>query len=247
MKKFIYYINKKQYKWLKLINNMNNTDLKKKAFFKNFSTSASESLLNIFSGNIKAEEFLTKAYIIRNIKIGFSYLSENNKPNILNQLFKGEMLHASIYLGVESKESKTGILVQYGKYEIIKKDNIKKEFHGNIKNIGFPYENKGGLMFAEIEFKKFKEIFCTAGVIYPRINKKTVQMTVNNFFERIKSIDKPWTLENYNPHGKNCQDFVVAAIKIINPIYSPEEDKDDDLTDENIPIVINEELKNHIN
>ena len=224
---------------------MANKDLKKRAFLRNFSGSVSDSLLNIFSGKIKAEDFLTKAFIIKNIKIGFSYLSEQNKPTFLDQLFKGEMVHAAIYFGVESTESKTGILVQYGKYEPLKKENIKKELHNNIKNIGFPYGDKGGLMFAEIDFIKFKEIFCSAGLIYPRIDKKNVQMTVNNFFEKVKNINGPWILDKYNAHEKSCQDFVVAAIKVINPIYSSEQDKDDDLQDENIPVVIRQELENH--
>lgn len=226
---------------------MDNTKKKKIQFLKNISTSVSDSLLRIFSNSgIKAEDLLAKAFIIKSIRIGLSYLSEENKPTILNQILKGEALHSSIYFGVESTGKKTGVIVQYGKYEYIKKEEIKKELKDKVTNIGFPYNKEGGLMFAELDSKKFKEIYCSAGVIRPRINpQKGIQLTIKSFIDKVKEINGPWTLANYDPHKKSCQDFIAAALQVINPDYEPEQDKDDDLKDEDIPIVIREELDKH--
>ena len=217
--------------------------------FINFSTSVSESLLSVFSGNLKASDLYNKPYIIKSMQIGLSYLNKKNKPTILNQMFKGEILHSSIYLKVEipaPDNSKAGVVVQYGKYPYIEKDKIKAELKDKVDNIGFPYDKDGGLMFAEIEYSKFKEIFCSAGLIHPRMdNKKGVQMTLKSFIDKVKEKNGPWDLKSYDPKTKSCQEFVATALQIINIDYSPDEDKDD-LKDNDIPIVIKTELEKHI-
>jgi hypothetical protein len=216
--------------------------------FTNFSSSVSESLLSIFSGNIKSSDLLKKPYIIKSMQIGLSYLNEQNKPTILNQMFKGELLHSSIYLKVEAPAPdnlKAGVLVQYGKYEYIQKDKMKADLQDKVDNIGFPYGKDGGLMFAEIEYAKFKEIFCSAGLIHPRMdNKKGVQMTLKTFIDKVKETNGPWDFKSYDPKTKSCQEFVATALQIINIDYSPDEDKDD-LNDNDIPIVIKTELEKH--
>ncbi len=215
--------------------------------FTNFSSSGSESLLSIFSG-IKSSDLLKKPYIIKSMQIGLSYLNEQNKPTILNQIFKGVVLHSSIYLKVEAPAPdnlKAGVLVQYGKYEYIQKDKIKADLQDKVDNIGFPYGKDGGLIFAEIEYSKFKEIFCSAGLIHPRLdNKKGVQMTLKTFIDKVKEKNGPWDFKSYDPITKSCQEFVATALQIINIDYSPDEDKDD-LNDNDIPTVIKTELEKH--
>ena len=215
--------------------------------FTNFSSSGSESLLSIFSG-IKSSDLLKKPYIIKSMQIGLSYLNEQNKPTILNQIFKGVLLHSAIYFKVEAPAPdnlKAGVLVQYGKYEFIQKDKIKADLQDKVDNIGFPYGKDGGLIFAEIEYSKFKEIFCSAGLIHPRLdNKKGVQMTLKTFIDKVKEKNGPWDFKSYDPKTKSCQEFVATALQIINIDYSPDEDKDD-LNDNDIPIVIKTELEKH--
>ena len=215
--------------------------------FTNFSSSGSESLLSIFSG-IKSSDLLKKPYIIKSMQIGLSYLNEQNTPTILNQIFKGVLLQSSIYLKVEAPAPdnlKAGVLVQYGKYEFIQKDKIKADLQDKVDNIGFPYGKDGGLIFAEIEYSKFKEIFCSAGLIHPRLdNKKGVQMTLKTFIDKVKEKNGPWDFKSYDPITKSCQEFVATALQIINIDYSPDEDKDD-LNDNDIPNVIKTELEKH--
>jgi len=214
----------------------------------NFSQSTSESLLKLFNGKKSSEELLQQLYIIKSIKIGLSYLNKENKSNFWDELFKGEVKHSSIYLSLENENhEKTGVLVQYGKYEFIQKEWIQKNLQPNICNIGFPYGQRGGLMFGEINFSDFRDIFCSAGLIHPRIDpKKGVQMTLSNFFKRVKKIDKnPWDLDHYEAGSHSCQEFVAAALKVIQVDYSSDQDKDDNLKEEDIPSAIRSELEKH--
>ena len=191
---------------------------------------------------------MNKPYIIKAIQIGLSYLNKENKPTIFNKIFKGEILHSALYLKVEAPApnySKTGVVVQYGKYEYIDKKKIKRELSNNADNIGFPYGKDGGLMFAELGNDKFKEIFCSAGNIHPRMdNKRGVPMSLKTFIDKVKEINGPWDLKSYDPQTKSCQEFVATALQIIKINYSPEEDKDID--DNDIPSVIKRELDNYI-
>ena len=96
----------------------------------NFSQSTSESLLKLFNGKKSSEELLKQLYIIKSIKIGLSYLNEENKPKIWDEMLKGEIKHSSIYLRLENeKQERTGVLVQYGKYKFIKKELTQKIYN----------------------------------------------------------------------------------------------------------------------
>lgn len=221
--------------------------IKLNKIIKNFSTSSSEVLVNLFSGKLKADELLCKSYIIKSMKIGLSFLNKDNKSTFLDEIFKGENKHSAIYFNLENKDNqRTGVLVQYGQYKFIERDAISEGLKKNINNIGFPYGKGGGLMFGELEFSKFIENFGSAGIIRPRIDKKSgVQMTLNTFFNKVKKINGPWDYKSYEFLSKNCNSFVVAALKVLDIDYSPYEDKDD-LDDDNIPIVIKDELEKHI-
>lgn len=204
----------------------------------NFSQSTSESLLKLFNGKKSSEELLKQLYIIKSIKIGLSYLNEENKPKIWDEMLKGEIKHSSIYLRLENeKQERTGVLVQYGKYKFIKKELTQKNLQPNICNIGFPYGQRGGLMFGEIEYTDFRDRFCSGGLIHPRIDpNRGVQMTLNNFFKRVKEKSKiPWDLDHYDPKTHSCQEFVAAALQVIQVDYSSDQDKDDNLREEDIP------------
>ena len=65
--------------------------------------------------------------IIKKMRIGLSYLSKDNKPNYLSEIFGSEFTHTAIQFTIEIPGNKTtGVLVQYGKYEYIKKDKYNK-------------------------------------------------------------------------------------------------------------------------
>ena len=116
---------------------------------------------------------------------------------------------------MEEKLSENVILVQYGKYEYIKN---KKEVLGlNVNAIGYPYGDKGGLIFGEIEFNLYKKEFCSICIIAPKLDH--CKMTLKNFIEEIKK-EGPWDLNSYNVKNRNCNDFVAAGIRILKPKYN---------------------------
>lgn len=210
---------------------------------KNASQSSSESLLNLFKGKRNANELLKSISIIKGMKIGISFLSEDNKPTVLNNIFGSEFTHTSVYFKLELPgNKKTGAIIQYGKYEYINKDKYKEEDGAN--NIGFPYEKEGGLMFGEMDEKQFDEIYCAVGSIICILGKNFPKMIFKNFIDKVKNINGPWNLNSYHPLKKSCQDFVVAALQVIKPGYNeqmvilkkPEFE---------IPAIVNEELKKH--
>jgi hypothetical protein len=207
--------------------------------FRNASTSSSESLIKLFRGKMDAKELLANTSIIKKMKIGMSYLTEENKPTFLNDIFGSEFTHTSIYFIVELPlNKKTGIIVQYGKYNFTDKDKSGNK----INNIGFPYGKEGGLMFGEMDEKTFEENFCTFGNINCILGKNFPKTTFKNFLEQVKKINGPWDLKSYDAVNKSCQNFVVAAIQVIKPGFS-EQFVTIKAENNQIPVIINNELK----
>jgi hypothetical protein len=207
--------------------------------FRNASTSSSQSLIKLFKGKKSTKELLENTSIIKKMKIGMSYLTEENKATLLNDMFGSEFTHTSIYFTVELPENKqTGIIVQYGKYEYTDKD----ESGNKINNIGFPYEKEGGLMFGEMDIKTFEDNYCTYGNINCVLGKNFPKTTFKNFLEKVKEINGPWNLQKYDPLNKSCQNFVVAALQVIKPAFN-EELVTIKAQDGQIPVIINKELK----
>ena len=127
------------------------------------SFSSSSSLLNFFKGGTSADELLKSQKIIKKVYIGLSHLEQNTGNKLARAIFGDEVSHASFFFTMGEKLSEKGILVQYGKYEYIKN---KKEVLGlNVNAIGYPYEEKGGLIFGEIEFNLYKKEFCSTRTI----------------------------------------------------------------------------------
>ena len=119
------------------------------------SVTSVSSLLNIFKSGTSADDLLKSTKIIKRMIIGISYLDNKNPNSLLRTIFGDEVSHSSIFFSMEEKNTKNGILVQYGKYEYIKN---KKDILGqDAKSIGYPYKEKGGLIFGEIEFNIFKK------------------------------------------------------------------------------------------
>jgi len=211
----------------------------------NASKSSSESLINLFKGKKNADELLSDTSIIKGMRIGISYLTDDNQPTFLNGMFGNEFTHTSVYFKLELPQNKqTGVLVQYGKYEYIDKNKYKfNEKGGNT--IGFPYGKEGGLLYGEMDKNTFEKSFCSVGCINLILGKNFPKMTLKFFLEEVKKINGPWNLKSYSPLNKSCQDFVVAALKVIKPGFSRE------LVyfqkEEEIPAVIEEELKKHEN
>ena len=131
---------------------------------------------------------------------------------------------------MNGKES--GVLVQYGYYKYNEKD----------KSIVFPYKEKGGLFFGEMDYETFKNNFCNVGEI-PLILFKVQRITLKKFLYDIKNINDPWELEHFNILQKNYLNFVVASLKIINPGYNESLFKLKNNME--IPPVIKKELKKH--
>jgi hypothetical protein len=212
-----------------------------KRLFSNASGSASESLINLFKSKENVSELLTERSIIKGMRIGISYLTANNKPSFLNDIFGSEFTHAAIYLKLEKNTGEeSGVLVQYGKYQYIEKDK-----YGEIlKNIGFLYKEKGGVVYGIMENETFEKIFCSAGEIPLILTKKHPKITLKKFLEEIKNKNGPWDCSHYDIQDKNCQHFVVASLKILKPDYCSSQLKLNESM-KTIPIVIEEELKKH--
>lgn len=209
----------------------------------NSSRSTSESLMKLFKGKKNSNELLSSTSIIKGMKIGISFLSEDNKPTILNNIFGSEFSHTSIFFKLELPENKkTGVIVQYGKYEYIDKKKFKSEDGAN--NIGFPYGKDGGLMFGEMDEKQFEEIYCTAGSIICYLGKNFSKMIFKAFLDEVKKINGPWDLKSYDPVKKSCQDFVVAALQVIKPGFN-EQMVNIKMENFEIPVIIDTELKKH--
>ena len=210
------------------------------------SFSSSSSLLNFFKGGTSADELLKSQKIIKKVYIGLSHLEQNTGNKLARAIFGDEVSHASFFFMMEEKLSGKGILVQYGKYEYIKN---KKEVLGlNVNAIGYPYEEKGGLIFGEIEFNLYKKDFCSICTIKPKLDHR--QMTLKNFIEEIKK-EGPWDLKSYSVIYRNCKHFVAAGIRILKPKYNNDLiDVTDDTyfrgkakEEDGIPEVIIKELK----
>ena len=210
------------------------------------SFSSSSSLLNFFKGGTSADELLKSQKIIKKVYIGLSHLKQNTGNKLARAIFGDEVSHASFFFMMEEKLSEKGILVQYGQYEYIKN---KKEVMGlNVNAIGYPYEEKGGLIFGEIEYKLYKKEFCSICTIKPKLDHR--QMTLKNFIEEIKK-EGPWDLKSYSVMYRNCKDFVAAGIRILKPKYNNDLiDVTDDTyfrgkvkEEDGIPDVIRKELK----
>jgi hypothetical protein len=210
------------------------------------STSISSSLLSIFKSGTSADDLLKSTEIIKKMMIGISYLDNKNPKSVMRLIFGDEVSHASLFFFMgEKKNSKTGVLVQYGKYEYIK--NKKEVLGQDVKAIGYPYKEKGGLIFGEIEYNTYKKEFCTIAIIKPKITYH--QITLSKFLEDVVK-NKTWDYQSYSVIHQNCKDFVAEAIRVINPVYNKElidindnsflEGKEDE---EIIPKVILNQLK----
>lgn len=179
------------------------------------SCSSSASLLSIFKGGKSADDLLKSTEIIKRIFIGFSYIDNKNPNSIARRIFGDEVSHASLLFMMGKKNCETGILVQYGKYEYIK--NKKEILNNEAKTIGYPYGEKGGLIFGEINYNLYKKEFCSICCIKPLIDHQ--QMTLNKFIEEVKK-KGPWDYNSYSVLSHNCQHFVAAGISIIKPKYN---------------------------
>jgi excinuclease UvrABC nuclease subunit len=208
------------------------------------------SLISLFKAGLSADDLLKSKEIIKNMIIGISCL-DNENPNSLARIIFGDVVsHASLFLSMgDKKNSKTGVLVQYGKYEYIK--NKKEVIGKNLDSLGYVYKEKGGLNFGEIDYNLFKKDFCSICYIKPKIDK---QITLSKLIEEVTK-NKVWDLASYSVLYHNCQHFVAESIRVLNPKYNPElieivdnskiQGKDDEAA---IPPVILEQLKkNYIN
>ena len=208
------------------------------------------SLISLFKAGLSADDLLKSKEIIKNMIIGISCL-DNEIPNSLARIIFGDVVsHASLFLSMgDKKNSKTGVLVQYGKYEYIK--NKKEVIGKNLDSLGYVYKEKGGLIFGEIDYNLFKKDFCSICYIKPKIDK---QITLSKLIEEVTK-NKVWDLASYSVLYHNCQHFVAESIRVLNPKYNPElieivdnskiQGKDDEAA---IPPVILEQLKkNYIN
>jgi len=208
------------------------------------SVSSSESLLNLFKGGKSADELLKSTEIIKKMIIGISNLDNKNPNSLAHRVFGNIVSHASIFFNMGQKNSKSGILIQYGKYEYIKKN--KNILDVQAKTVGYVYGEKAGLIFGEIEYNVFKKEFCTICSIHPVIDH--MQITLKKFIEEVQKLGQ-WDLASYNFRYNNCQNFVAAGIKVINPKYSPDlivitDDSyfDEDDNEKGLPPVIIEQL-----
>lgn len=174
------------------------------------------SLIAMFKGNKTADQLIQSTEIIKNMIIGISYLDNNNPNGKFRKIFGNIISHASIFFFLGKKNRETGIIVQYGKYAYIKekKDILKKE----AETIGYPYGERGGLIFGEMKYNDFIDEFCTICSIKPILGKK--QITLKKFIEEVKK-NGVWDLNSYNYFSHNCQDFAAVGISIINPKYHP--------------------------
>ena len=180
------------------------------------SVNSIESLRNLFKRGKSADELLKSTEIIKKKIIGISNLDNKNPNSLPQRVFGNIVSHASIFFNMGKKNSKTGILIQYGKYEYIKKNKYILDIQA--KTVWYVYGEKAGLIFGEIDYNDFIKEFCTICSINPVIDH--IQITLKKFIEEVKKLGN-WDLASYNFISNNCQNFVAAGIKVINPKYNP--------------------------
>lgn len=184
------------------------------------SRSISESLLSLFRGKTSADELLKSTKIIKQIFIGLCFLDNKNPNSIARLIFGNIVCHASLFFCMGQKNSKTGVIVQYGKYKYIDKETLTDknaiDLLKNVDNIGFPYKTKGGLIFGELEYNTYKKEYCTIAYIKPNFFKS---ITLSKFLEEVTK-DHIWDYDSYEFRNHNCQHFAAEAVKVLNLKYN---------------------------
>ena len=142
--------------------------------------------------------------------------------NILSGRLSDMSHSALLLLDIESeyiKENSTGILIEYGDY-CPEMSQTEKEYVRQ-KYVKYRYDgDKGGLRYYVNTYKDFKKKFSDIGYIELDIDEKD-QMTFDNFIEKIApNYSEDWIKCKYATYSHNCQDFVVEALKVLNPLYS---------------------------
>ena len=181
---------------------------------------------------------------IKNMIIG---INGENVKSLSNMIFGNNIRYTSLFFLYENNSGE-GVMAQYGKF---KYEKDKKEFFGiKLDNYcWYPYKEKGGLIFAEMDFNTYIKKFCSIAKIKIYLDKK---MYFYEFLEKIKK-NNEWDYNSYNINKHNCHDFVAEAIKIFNFEYKPTSLKilDESLLEEEdeiiIPSVILKILKNKMN
>lgn len=166
-----------------------------------------------------------------------------------------DIAHSSLLLldteSEDTKEESKGILIEYGDYSP-EMNKTEKEYVKN-KYVIYQYGDKGGLRFYVNTYKDFKKTFSDIGYIELDISSYN-QMTFDNFIEKIapKNSDN-WIKYKYSPYNHNCQNFVVDALRILNPTFrtkdvtarDPKLNETKDKKISFIPNIIITELKRH--
>ena len=177
-----------------------------------------------------------------------------SKINMLSDTLK-DMAHSALLLldtdSEETKEDSKGILIEYGDYS----PEMSKTEKNYVKNeyVKYRYDSKGGLRYYVNTYKDFKKTFSDIGYIELDI-KGYNQMTFDNFIEKIApNMSENWIRSKYSPYSHNCQNFVVEALKVLNPSFKTKDvfPKDPKLSETKekkvtfIPKIIISELNKH--
>ena len=70
-------------------------------------------------------------------------------------------------------------------------------------------------MVATIDYKIFKNIFCTAGSIRTKIDKDET-MSLKDFLTRVKIFNGPWDLQSYDPKKKAVKNLWLLPWGLLN-------------------------------
>lgn len=155
----------------------------------------------------------------------------------------------------DNNEQEEGIIIEYGDYYPTM--DLKEKYYVDKGKVIYRYKDKGGLRFYAQKYEDFLDKFCDIGYIELDIEENN-QMTFDSFINQISPENKEeWTKSNYtvsplNP--KHCQNFVVEALKILNPMYNIQGVYNSDpILNRNkstrpgfIPNIIKEELEKHM-
>ena len=150
-------------------------------------------------------------------------LSLSRISNILYKLNKN-IVHSALLLidttsDVSVEDRGDGIIIEYGDYSP-SMNEIEKQYVKTGRVI-YRYGEEGGLIYYAIKYSDYLKEFGEIGYIDMEIDKVD-QMTFSSFIDSCAPLnDKQWTQKNYSILQNNNQTFIIKALTILKPKFSP--------------------------
>jgi len=117
----------------------------------------------------------------------------------------------------DNNEGELGILIEYGDYN--KNMGESEEKYVNDELVIYNDENEGGLRYYIKIYEEFRKEFGDIGIIELDLDEDK-HITFDYFMEQVNRNKSKWIQKNYSSINNNCQDFVVEALKILEPKFT---------------------------